>query len=176
LESQGSFLIKTFKELSSKEVVVAINVACTLYTGNPCPGPALAVQQAAAIAHAIVTNDSADVKQGALRAPPDYQFCKAQVNAATGSISGHATFNGTLQDDRQQLAYYIFARKGGGQGESAEFNVYYSLWKKATGAAPPQCMTDGPVFECGEKTKAPPHDCFADQPGGRISIQDRRPE
>jgi hypothetical protein len=128
--------------------------ACEHFYGQKCPEALLWAGAPIPMLLAKGYVNTEDTQQGALRAPNGYQYCKVQVNG-NGSISGEATFTGTLQDDRQQLAFYMFARQGGGVGPAgnwAKFNVYYELWKKGTGAAPPQCMTDGPVFECGQKT------------------------
>jgi hypothetical protein len=35
--ANGGFLAKTAKEMSADEVKLAVNIACTYYTGAPCP-------------------------------------------------------------------------------------------------------------------------------------------
>jgi hypothetical protein len=166
----GSWLSKTVKEMGTPEAVALISIACAAIAQTDCTSQAYQTALLARALQPIVVQGGPHEFGGAYRVPDGYRICRAMVNDMTKSMSGiGATFTGSLQDDRRQMAYYMFVR-GGKQRDWINVNVYFEVLPEASMRA--DCMTDGPVFECGEKTKAGPNHCAEDQPNGYQLIND----
>jgi hypothetical protein len=176
---RGGFLSKFGDQLGATLLPLSKS-ACKFFLGHECSDVELAIGAPIPffLNQGRISRDDHDA--GAIHAPQGYQYCKLAVNTATGSVSGHAQFNATLQNDRQQFAYLMHVNKdipalgGGDAGQSTKFNVYYEAFKYGILPAPPRCMKDGAVFGCGEGFAT--NDCVAFQTGGKVSINDVRPE
>jgi hypothetical protein len=171
-EKGGSPFLHFLNQLPAKEVTTAVTAVCTYYTGN-ASGCALIAGldqklKQAALEKAGV-RDSGNEHGGAVVLGPSsgLKICRAGINWPGGSISSHATFTGTIQNntkqkDMRKIAYYISIR-GGTQNDYVKFTVYLDLIPEAENRS--ECMHAGPVWECGEKTRGAAQGCFGDQPG-----------
>ncbi|MCP1941554.1 hypothetical protein J2R95_007349 [Bradyrhizobium japonicum] len=100
--------------------------------------------------------------QGALRAPAGYKICSASLRSNSTSVEDGATFNGSLQDYGQQLAWYAEFGRNGNTSARVSFNI-------VPFDSPLACM-DGnyrAVWRCFTNLGGYPH-CVADQPNGVI--------
>ena len=133
LAVNGGFLSKMGNELGGALLPLSKG-ACKFFKGSDCSDVELAVGAPIPYILAQGRVNTNDTQQGAFRAPDGYQFCRVQVNAATGSISEHATFTGTLQDNRQQMAFLLHVnanipvlRQGADRGQSANSMLLLGL-------------------------------------------------
>lgn len=167
--TQGGFVSGMSRILDTDEAGAVMTAACIYFTGGACAAGATQLMRKSACIIGSASNSTADEWKGAFRAPPGWRICRAQINMTTGSITGHATFTATIQDNNRQLAYYSFARRSGGiapAGEWADFMLYFTYVPDMDPLLA-SCMHDGRVWECGEKTPAP-GSCTQAQPGAHI--------
>jgi len=91
IEESGSFLDKTFNEMGTPEAAAMIAAACTVFQMD-CTKEAVA---AAEVIKEINTSHNVigEEHSGIIRAPVNYEICKARIDWGNASIDGESTFN-----------------------------------------------------------------------------------
>lgn len=152
-KSYGSFWTKTTKELGSNEARLLVMAACA-YFGTDCTKQSGYLQRAAQIISKL-DQQQGDVYRGAVHAAAGYEVCRIFVNSAyrDWSITGGATFNGSLTRNNQQngLFWYGVVPGGGSRGQWFNFEVVLEQVPRGT-ANQYGCWPSGiQPFLCGPR-------------------------
>jgi hypothetical protein len=149
---------KSFKDMTYNEAQKAADAACSLYTKTKCAVTNAAENMKLGFID-INVKKGAHEWQGAFRAPDGYKICKVAVNKRSGENTLGAAFNGTLQDDRHQWAYYASA-----QAEPRDWVKYmvYARILPNDKTETADCMNDGLVWMCGTHCAAKQYEGVAD--------------
>jgi len=130
----GGFLAKTWKELQTPEAVGAIAGACAAF-GTDCSSAAAGIAEAAKQPNRYVQSGNyygtaridrhpGEEYYGKFDSPANHTICKAVIDIGNGSITGGATFNGSIQRSGQDgLGLYVVVPKNRPSGQWARFNL-----------------------------------------------------
>jgi len=162
VSEQGGFATKTLPQLNTTEFRAGLIAACT-YFGYVCGGIAVAIGNAATYATPYVSNNEVSTTAWIDRhpgeewyakfaAPSGYTTCKASIDVANGSITGGATFNGTIQRmsgaNQDGVGLYAVVPKGRPSGQWVSFRVDVAFVPKGT-TEQHQCWPDNThVWQC----------------------------
>jgi hypothetical protein len=158
----GSFGQKTLIQLNTNEFRTGLTAAC-LWFGYVCGGVAVAIGSAAAYATPYVSNN--DVQTTAwvdwhrgeeyaakFAAPSGYTTCRALIDVNNGSITGGATFNGSIQrmagPNQDGIGLYAVVPKNRPSGQWVSFRVDVEFVPVGT-VQQNKCWPDNTVvFQC----------------------------
>lgn len=119
----GSFFQKTLKEMGTKEFAAMVTAACAAFDID-CSKEAA---QTAAVIKSMNIGDQASGEEhhGIIRAPVDYEICKAKIDTAHASVDSQTSFSGEIIRDANNngLGFYAEVPKNRPEGHSAEADL-----------------------------------------------------
>ena len=130
----GGFVSKTWKELGTPEAAALITAACAAF-GVDCSSGATAIADAAKQTNRFVqqTNYTGTARidrhpgeeyYAKFDSPPGHTICKAVIDIGNGSITGGATFNGSIQRTGEDgLGLYAVVPMNRPTGQWVRFNL-----------------------------------------------------
>lgn len=158
----GGFIPKTIKEIGTPEFVAILSSVCAAYGGD-CSESAAEIAGAAKYATPYVSQGnvrttawidrhSGEEYYAKFAAPAGYTTCKAKIDVGRGSITGGATFNGSIQrmpgPNADGIGLYAVVPKNRPTGQWVQFQVYVEFVPKGTDLAS-RCWPDNTVvFQC----------------------------
>ncbi|MBR1071219.1 hypothetical protein [Bradyrhizobium liaoningense] len=131
---QGGFGIKLWKEAGSQEVQALITAACAAY-GVDCSAAAAGFRTAMVESRnrisvgnyegtARIDRHPGEEYYAKFDSPGGMTICKAGIDIINGSISGGATFNGTIQRTGEDgLGLYVVVPKNRPEGQWVNFKL-----------------------------------------------------
>lgn len=157
----GGFFAKTIKEIGTPQFVAMLEAACLSF-GDDCSSTASEIAAGAHYATpyiatgnvrttAWIDSHNGEEYKAKFAAPNGYTTCRAKIDYGGGSISGGATFNGTIQrmsgQNQDGLGLYVEVPKNRPTGQWVKFRVFVEFVPKGTDLS--RCWPDNTVaFQC----------------------------
>jgi hypothetical protein len=175
INESGSFIIKTTKEMNTREFQVLASVVCAYYGVPPsnCTKYIAAVQQGAKVLSSAASgrnhyitgeitrhDPGSEAWAGIFRAPVGYTICNAGIFYGQASVDGESSFSSQILRGTKDwgLGFYTVVPKNRKEGHWVE---YYALVRY---------VKADPGWEARYKNCAPtgstPWDCKGHEPGG----------
>jgi hypothetical protein len=158
----GGFLPKTVKEMGTPEFAGFITAACAAF-GADCSTTAAKIAAGAYYSTpyvatgnvrttAWIDRHSGEEYYAKFAAPPGYTTCKAKIDVGNGSITGGATFNGSIQrmpgPNADGIGLYSVVPKNRPSGQWVNFRVFVEFVPKGDEIKSQCWPSNTVVFQC----------------------------